>query len=232
MTPVSAIRTDARRAGLLYLLLGVTAPIGLMVVPGRLIVLGDAAATMERIRTSEGLFRIGIASELFHQALAVFLVLALYRLFRPVHATLARLALLFGMVSLVIEAVALLHVYVPLAVIEEGPALAGLGGQQLEALAYLATQLFSTGWAFGLLHFGGFCVATGLLILRSRLIPRAIGAMLIVAGVCYPINSLTFAFMRDLSDVLVPWILLPVLVAELSFAGWLAVKGVRTFNTA
>lgn len=60
-------RKALRTAGLLYLLLAITAPIGLLYVPSTLIVTGDATATADHIRASESLLRIGIASELFHQ---------------------------------------------------------------------------------------------------------------------------------------------------------------------
>jgi hypothetical protein len=53
-------------------------------------VLGNATATAANIRASEGLLRAGIASELIHQIIAVFLVLALYRLFKGVDEALAR----------------------------------------------------------------------------------------------------------------------------------------------
>lgn len=42
------------------------APIGLLIVPSRVFVPGDAAATAQNIRGAEGLVRLGIASELVH----------------------------------------------------------------------------------------------------------------------------------------------------------------------
>jgi hypothetical protein len=47
-------------------------------VPGKLIVSGNATATAENLRAAESLLRVGIWSELFHQALGIFLVLALW----------------------------------------------------------------------------------------------------------------------------------------------------------
>ena len=84
---MSETKRRARIAGVLYLVQAVTAPFGLIVMPNAIFVAGDATATAERIRQSESLFRLGIASELFHQALAVFIVLALFRLFRSVSET-------------------------------------------------------------------------------------------------------------------------------------------------
>ncbi len=84
-------RKALRTAGLLYLLMAITAPLGLVYVPNTLIVTGDATATADHIRASESLFRIGIASELFHQTTAIFLVMALYRLLKPVNEKQAKL---------------------------------------------------------------------------------------------------------------------------------------------
>lgn len=223
----SAAPRAARLAGLLYLTVIAGGLFAETVVRAPLITPGDAAATSHAIAANLSLWRFGLAVHLLYHLPAVVLYVLLYRLFRPVHATLARGALLFGAVSLTVEAVALLHLYVPIAVRDEATALAGLAEPQLQAMTYLSSQLFAAGWAFALLHFAGFCAATGLLILRSALVPRTIGWLLVAAGACYIVNSLTYSFMRDLSDVLVPWILLPALVGELSFALWLTIKGTR-----
>src|SRR5439155_1707949 len=71
-------------AGLLYLLASIPAPFALIYVPGTLIVSGDATATANHVRASEILFRLGIASELFGFIIFIFVVLALYRLFKAV----------------------------------------------------------------------------------------------------------------------------------------------------
>lgn len=73
------------------LLVVLSAPIGLVYVPGKLIVFGNATATANNIRASEWLFRIGIASELIHQVIFLFVVLALYQLFKAVNETYANI---------------------------------------------------------------------------------------------------------------------------------------------
>jgi hypothetical protein len=57
------VRQQARRAGVLYLLVVLIAPIGIVYVPGKLFVPADPAATAAAIRASIGLLRIGIASK-------------------------------------------------------------------------------------------------------------------------------------------------------------------------
>ena len=149
-------------------------------------------------------------------------------LFKAVGPTLARLALVFSVAGVTIEAASLLHLYAPLAMIEEGGAVAALGQEQRQALSYLEITLFDTGFGFALLFFAGFCALIGTLILRSRLVPRVIGALMVVAGGCYVVNTLALLLSPAPSDELVPGILLPVGLAELSLALWLAIKGVRT----
>jgi hypothetical protein len=217
---------QARIAGLFYLMVIAGGIFAEGVVRGSLIVPGDAQATAQAIAAGEPLWRWGLAVHLLYLVVAVLMNVILYGLFKPLQATLARLALAFSMAGVAIEAVVLLNLSVPLVMIEEGGALAALGEGQRQALAYLAIRLFSTGWGFALLFFAGFCVPIGVLILRSRLMPPVIGVMMIVAGVGYLVNSVALITTPALSDLLVPWILLPCLVGELSLALWLVAKGV------
>ena len=90
----------ARVAGLLYVLVGITGAFGIAIV---LIVPGDATATADRIRSSESLFRLGIASELIAAVSFIFLVLALYRLFKGVSEERASLMVTLVLVSVPIS---------------------------------------------------------------------------------------------------------------------------------
>ena len=82
---MNSIKKQARLAGLLYPLASIPAPFGLIYVPGTLIVPGDATAMADHVRASETLFRLGIASELIGFIIFIFVVLALYRLFKGVN---------------------------------------------------------------------------------------------------------------------------------------------------
>ena len=57
-------KRQARIAGLLYLLVAITAPFGLMVVPAKLIVAGDAAATASLIAGHVGTLADAAAAKL------------------------------------------------------------------------------------------------------------------------------------------------------------------------
>lgn len=62
---MDSTKKQARVAGILYLLGGITAHFSLIYVPRTLVVPGDATATANHVRASETLLRLGIASELF-----------------------------------------------------------------------------------------------------------------------------------------------------------------------
>jgi uncharacterized membrane protein len=87
---------NARVAGLLYLLLTIAAPIRLIFIPKALFVSGNAAATANNIAAHEPLFRFGIAGDLFCGTILIFLVLALYRLFKSVNQDHAVMMVILG----------------------------------------------------------------------------------------------------------------------------------------
>ena len=61
---MDSTKKAARLAGVLYLVNGVTGFFGIIYVPSKLFVSGNAAATAHNILASERLFPLGIASEL------------------------------------------------------------------------------------------------------------------------------------------------------------------------
>jgi Domain of unknown function (DUF4386) len=92
---MTSLSRHARIAGLLYLTL-LTAPLRLIYIPNKLFVAGNASATANNIAAHETLFRLGILSDLFTATMAIFLMLALYRLFKGVDEGLARLVVILG----------------------------------------------------------------------------------------------------------------------------------------
>jgi hypothetical protein len=228
---LTAVR-QARVAGACYLLVIAGGVFAALFVREPLFVPGDAAATASGIAASEALWRWGIAVHALYLLAGAAFAVILYGLFRAVEATLARLALVLMMSDVAIEAVLLTSLYVPLVMMEEAFALGALDEGQRHALGYLAVRLFLTGWSFGLLLFAGFCVAIGLLILRSRLVPRVIGVLMVAAGASYVVSSLVGIVSPPLLQSLLPWIFVPPFVGELSLALWLTVKGVRTMAPA
>src|SRR5437868_5220508 len=78
-------KNPGRIAGLLYVVASIAGIFGLLYVPSKLIVDGNAVETARNIAASETLFRLGIAAHLIGEALFVFVALALYDLLKAVN---------------------------------------------------------------------------------------------------------------------------------------------------
>lgn len=227
-----ALARQARIAGLCYSLVIAGGVFAALFVREPLFVSGDAAATARAIAANESLWRWGIAVHAVYLFPGAAFGVILYGLFKRVDPTLALLALVFAIGPVAIEALLLTALHVPLVMIGEGAVFSALDEGQRHALGYLAVRLFLSGWGFSLLLFSGFCTLVGVLILRSRLVPRVIGALMIAAGASYSLNSLSAILSPALNAALMPGILLPSLIGELSLALWLLIKGVRTPDPA
>lgn len=226
-TSLDSIRRRARFAGVLYTLIAVTAPVGLVIVPGRLIVRGDALATAERIRESPWLLHAGMASELIHQVLGIFLVLALHRLFRSVDRSLAGLVVILGaLVSVPIALVNVLNEVAALILARGAPFLAAFDDGQRDALAYLFLRLHGKGHDVASIFWGLWLFPFGLLVVRSGFIPRFLGVCLMLAGLGYLATATTSLVLPGLAPVVVP-VAGILLVGEVPIIPWLLLWGAR-----
>ncbi len=221
-----SIDRRAKVAGRLYFLMGLIAPIGLLYVPGQLIVARDATATAERIRASAWLLRVGIASELIHQAIAIFVVLALYRLFKDVDERLAKqMVVLGGLVSVPITFLNVVNEQAALTLLGGADFLAVFEPRQLDALAYLFLRLHDKGIIVASIFWGLWLFPFGRLIVRSGYFPRILGFAVMVAGLAYVVNAFTVILLPQFAPA-VGQVALILELGELPIIFWLAFRGV------
>jgi len=216
----------ARIGGLLYLFIIVAGIFAEMFVRDKLIVSGDAAATVNNIVASEPLYRFSVAVEQIWLACAVAVAVILYILLRPVSNTLSLLAAFFNLVSIGIEAVASVSLFAALFPVGSSGYLKAFEPSQLQALAYLSLKTYDYGFAASLVFFGCRLFVYGYLIFKSGYFPKTIGVLLIVASVSYLINSFSLYLAPTLANAIFP-ILVLAFIGELSFCLWLIVKGVN-----
>jgi hypothetical protein len=203
------------------------APIGLLYVPGKLIVSGNATATADNIRGSEWLLRVGIASELIHQVIVVFLVLALYRLFRAVNETLAKQMVILGaLVSVPIVFVNVLNDIAALVLVSGADFLSVFEKPQLDALAYLFLRLHGQGITVASIFWGLWLFPFGMLVIRSGFIPRVFGVLLMIAGGAYLASSFATLVLPRYAP-LVEKVAMPLYFGELPIIFWLLIWGAK-----
>jgi hypothetical protein len=223
-------RLVARVGGVLYLIIIILGALGEAVVRGSIVVPGNATATAANLRSMEWLWRLGVAGEVVLLTCAIALALILYVLLRPVSRDLALLAVFFNLVSIAIEGVGAVSLAAALLPMTGAAYVNAFTPEQLSVMALLSVRTHTAGFGIALIFFGVECVIVGYLISRSGYIPRTIGVLMQIAGVCYVINSFALLLSPPLSSRLFPAILIPSLIAELSLALWLLVKGVRADN--
>jgi hypothetical protein len=205
----------------------ITGILGELFIRSKLFVSGNPAVTATNIMASEELWRIGIAGDLVMHLCDIPLMLIFYVLLRPVNKHLALLALLFNLVQTAVLVANKLNLLSALFFLGNAEYLKAFKPEQLQALSYLPIKLHSYGFGAGLMFFGFVCLVEGYLIFRSVYLPRFLGVLMQIAGVCYLVNSFALILAPWLSDTLFPFILLPPFAAELSLCLWLLVKGVN-----
>jgi hypothetical protein len=180
-------------------------------VQNTLIVAGNPSATLHNILAHETLFRWGFASHLFELLLNIPGEIIGFYLFRRVNVIVAAIALCCGIVGIDIEAVDLLAAYVPLKLAIEGSALGAFSPEQLHALSYISAQLQQAGLLLSWVFYGFDELATGFLLFRSGFLPRVLGVMLGISGLCYFTHGFLSFLAPSLDARLYPYILFPCL---------------------
>ena len=216
----------ARVGGLAYLIIIVAGALGEMFIRSKLIVSGDASATTHNIAASPLLWRLGIAGDLVMHVFDLVLALVYYVLFKRVNKNLALLGLLFGMIQTAVLVANKLTLLVPLFLLENAGYLKAFSPQQLQALTYLPVKAHGYGFGIGLIFFGFECLVEGYLIFKSGFLPKFLGVLIVIAGLCYLLNSFALLLSPALADALFPAVLLPPFIGELSMCLWLLIKGV------
>jgi len=216
-------RVKARIAGLFELLEALTSGFGQVIVPGMLIVSGNAAATAANILAHGLLFRFSVLAALIGVACHIAWLFLFYELFKPVNRSLSLLAAFVGLVAIAIQACSSLFQVAPLIVMEAGQSFSAFNVDQLQALTLMSLRFSARAFNTYLAFFGIWCVLMGYLIFRSTFMPRIIGVLEAFAGLCW----LTFLW-PPLGHYLSPYNQVLSAPGELSLMLWLLVMGVNS----
>lgn len=221
-----SLQKRARVAGWLYFVLTVLGVMNLIYIPSKLIVRGNASATAQKILASESLFRFSIASSLVSVVVFLFLVLALYRLFKEVDQQLAALMVILVLVQVPIGFVDTVNQLAALLLLRGADYLSVFDQPQREALAMLFLKLSGQMTIVSEILWGLWLFPLGLLAFRSGFLPRFLGVWLIINGIAYVATSFTGLLAPQYLDF-VSKATFPALLGELAFMLWLVIRGAR-----
>jgi hypothetical protein len=223
---MTSTKNPGRFAGLLYVLASIVGFFAIAYVPSKLIVHGNAAATANNISVRETLFRLGIGGELIGQAGFIFVALALYDLLKGVSRRQASLMVILIVVSIPIAFMNEVNSVAAVVLVRGADFLAVLDKPQREALAMLFLKLHGQGFVVAEMFWGLWLFPLGLLVYRSRFLPRFLGVWLVLAGVAWVILSLTGILLPEAQDKVNTYCQ-PAIIGEIVFMLWLLIKGAK-----
>jgi hypothetical protein len=183
---LNTIKKTARFAGLLYLLVAVSA--GFAQYFRTSVIVSDVITTINNILTSENLFRIAIVSDLVGQILHIFLALFLYELFRGVNRNKAILMVVLALIPVPIAMLNQSNTLTVLQLLSNTNHLQVLNTDILHSQVIILLNLFNNGVNIAALFWGLWLFPLGYLAIKSDFIPKIIGILLLVAGAGYVID--------------------------------------------
>ena len=213
-----------RYAGLLYIVMSAFGFFAMAYVPGKLIVRGDATATVANVAAHETLFRLGIASQLIGSAGFIFVALALYQLLKGVDRRQASLMVTLIVVSIPIAFLNEVNSFAALLLMHGADFLSVMDKVQREAWAMLFLNLHGRGLMVSELFWGLWLFPLGRLVYRSRFLPRFLGVWLGLAGVAWVILCLTGVLLPEYAGKVSTYSQ-PAVFGEIVFMLWLVIKG-------
>jgi hypothetical protein len=220
------IGNPGRFAGVLYVLSSIVGFFAMGYVPGKLIDYGNTTTTVNNIVTHEVLFRLGIAGQLISQAAFIFVALALYKLLAGVDRRHASLMVILIVVSVPIAFVNELNSLAALALVRGADFLSIVEKPQRDAFAMLFLNLHGRGLVVAELFWGLWLFPLGLLVYRSRSLPRFLGGWLILAGTGWVILSLVSVVLPQYQSKVYTYTQ-PAVFGEIAFMLWLSIKGAK-----
>ena len=218
----------ARIAGFCYLIVIATGLFSEVFVRQALRVSNDALTTAYNIQTNEMLFRWGFVADLINFVVGIPTILIIYHFFKKSNKIILQIALALVIIQTAIIAVNLLNQITPLLLLGNDTYLNTFQKSQLATLSLLSLNIQSQGYAIGLVFFGCYCIIIGFVIYRTNAIPRIIGVLYAIAGVCYLINSFTMFLSKGFANPMFVYLAIPIFIGELSVCLWLLIKGIDT----
>ena len=219
---MKSIKKTARIAGLLYLLM-FPLTIFSIFVASNLIVSGDAGRTANNILASEGLFRLAFMSDLAVQVVFIFLVLALYKLLKPVNKNHAALMVILALVGVPIAMLNMLNQFSALQLLHSAETLTVFDPDLLQAQAMFYLDLHKLGINIASIFWGLWLIPLGYLVFKSGYIPRIFGVLMVIGGIGYLVDFFTFFLFPNIEVTISQF----TFIGELLLPLWLLIIGVK-----
>ena len=212
---MNSIQKTAKIAGGLYLAMIPLGIMGLIYIPEVILVSGDVMATISNIKENEMLFRLGIVSALLVHLVQIALVIALYKLLKPVNIFYAKLMVIFALLAVPIAMITEANFGVVLFLIHNA--------EQSPLLIEAFLHLHEYGVIIAQIFWGLWLFPMGYLIYKSNYIPKFIGVLLMIGCFGYFVDSFIFFLYPDFGIMFSAFLF----IGEVALPLWLVFKGIN-----
>lgn len=221
--------TSARVAGLLYVLIAMTGPFAIMIMPTTVFVFGDAAANAASMVEHSGLLRLGILADMAIIVMEIFITAIFYALFKGFSGTWSAVAAFsrFGMI--VVMLLNLINYLMPLHILSGAAYLNGFSVEQLQVLALMFVEMHEVGVYAWQVFFGAHLVALGWMIMKSGYFPRIIGLAAFVGSFGYSLQAVEKFVVPGNEPLMlvVNGLLIVVAFGEVALGLWMLIRGLN-----
>ena len=221
----------ARIAGILYLLLIICGFTYLVYIPSELIDLQNATKTIENIKNSALLFRLGIITAICSFLIFMLLPLALYNLLKSVNKVSAKLMVLFVLISIPISFVNILNKFSVLTLINKPEYAQKLGQTELQTQIILYLENYNNGVQLSQIFWGLWLLPFGYLVYKSGFLPKILGVFLMAGCFGYLITFFGGFLYSDFNKTIISDIAgFPAAIGEIGICLWLLILGTNKLN--
>ena len=213
-------KKTARIAGAWYLAFILLCAFAMLFVDEKLSVAGDTAATIESFHANAGLFCFGLITYIAGYVCFIFSADALCRIFKSVNSRQTRLMMTFVLCGTAIALMCKVAQFVAVV----SPAI-----KPQSDTAAMLLSIYKNGVNIAGVFWGLWLIPLGMLILQSRLIPKAIGVLLLTACAGHLMDCGIFFSASDiLRESILPALYIIEIAGEFTLVIWLLIKGVKT----
>jgi Domain of unknown function (DUF4386) len=220
----------AKIAGIGYLIIFILGIVTNFFVFNRMLVPGDAQATVNNILSNEILFRSGIVSWLVVLIIDIIIAWSLYIFLKPVNKSFSLLAAWFRLVYVAIFGIAQLNLLFVIILLSGANFLGVFNTEQLNALVLIFLNGHNYSFLIALVFFGVHLYFISYLVFKSDFVPKSLGVLLLLAAFGYLIDSFANFLLPDYADyktIFMIIVAVPGIIGELYLTLWLLFRGVK-----
>ena len=225
LTELKENKKTARIAGLWYLVLAIGAGYTWLYIT-KTFVSENAVATVQNILATENQYILSIILSIVGQIGFIFLALTLYRLFKNVNQTQARLMLTFVLISVSVMFVNIIFQTGALVFLNRANYFTAFTTEQIYELTTMLLHFNIIGVYVVDIFWGLWLFPLAYLTYKSGFFPKIIMYVLVISGIGYMADSLSFIINSEVHAVLKNYLSIPEALGEIVMLLWLLIKGV------